>query len=393
MEGSMRKLAFYRMQHAKKADTKFRLYVHIPFCKRKCAYCDFLSWSDSRENQKRYIQALCREIRSYQGRYPKRVSSLFLGGGTPSILDVDLLDMVMDSLADTFSFAGKAEISIEANPGTVTLEKLRAYKRMGIRRISFGLQSTKNQELKELGRIHTYEEFLESYEWARRAGFENINVDLMSGIPRQTLTSWQQNLMQVMELKPDHISAYSLIIEEGTPFAQRKLHLPGEDEEREMYESTAEILGRQGYVQYEISNYAQPGRVCAHNVGYWLRDDYLGLGLGSASLMDNQRWNNTDSIEEYLSGAQEPERIRVGQEVLSVPEQMEETMILGLRRMEGVWRRDFWETFGVELEEIYGDAIRRLESLGLLQDDGQRIFLTRRGISLSNQVFVEFMFE
>lgn len=373
-------------------EKKFRLYVHIPFCKKKCDYCDFLSWSDSQENQKHYIQALCREIRSYQGRYPKRVSSLFVGGGTPSILDVDLLDTVMERLANIFSFAEKAEISIEANPGTVTLEKLKAYKRMGIQRISFGLQSAKNQELRELGRIHTYEEFLEGYEWARRAGFENINVDLMSGIPRQTLKSWRQTLTQVVELQPEHISAYSLIIEEGTPFARKKLCLPEEEEEREMYESTTEILGRQGYVQYEISNYAQPGRACAHNVGYWVRDDYLGLGLGSASLMDNQRWNNTDSIEEYLAGARKPEEIRVAQEELSVPEQMEETMILGLRRMEGIRRKEFLETFGTELEDIYADAIRRLKNLGLLQDDGQRIFLTRRGISLSNQVFVEFMF-
>ena len=376
-------------------EKKFRLYVHIPFCKRKCAYCDFLSWPDSRDNQRHYVQALCREIRSYQGRYPKKVSSLFVGGGTPSILDTELLEKVMDRLADCFSFTEKAERSIEVNPGTVTLEKLRAYQKMGFNRISFGLQSTKNQELKDLGRIHTYEEFLEGYAWARRAGFENINVDLMSGIPRQTVESWQQNLYQVMKLEPEHISAYSLIIEEGTPFAQRELCLPKEEEEREMYESTAGILGQQGYIQYEISNYARPGKACAHNIGYWIRDDYLGLGLGAASLMDNQRWKNTDSIQDYLEKTDSPEKIRqirIERETLSVPEQMEETMFLGLRRMEGVWRKDFQETFGMELEEIYGDAIRRLEHMGLLEDDGQRVFLTRRGISLSNQVFVEFMF-
>ena len=374
-----------------KTDKKFRLYVHIPFCIKKCAYCDFLSWSDSQKNQELYAQALCREIGAYRGKFPREASSLFLGGGTPSILEPKLLENIMDSLYGAFSFSENPEMSIEANPGTVTQEKLRAYRGMGLNRISFGLQSTDNRELKELGRIHTYEEFLESYVWARQAGFANINVDLMSGIPGQTVKSWRRNLSRTLALEPEHISVYSLIVEEGTPFARRELNLPGEEEEREMYESTAEILGQKGYVQYEISNYARPGWACAHNLGYWARDDYLGLGLGAASLVNNQRWNNTDSMEEYRAGAQEPERIRVGKEELSVREQMEETMILGLRRMEGVWRRDFRETFGAELEEIYGEAIRRLVKLGLLKDDGQRIFLTRRGISLSNQAFVEFM--
>ncbi len=373
-------------------DKKFRLYVHIPFCIKKCAYCDFLSGPDTPENQELYVQALCGEIDAYRGKFRREASSLFLGGGTPSILDTGLLGKIMDRLFDVFSFEKEPEISIEANPGTVTLEKLVAYRKMGFNRISFGLQSADNEELKELGRIHTYEEFLEGYAWARQAGFSNVNVDLMSGIPGQTLKSWQRNLTQVTALEPEHISAYSLIIEEGTPFAQRELNLPGEEEEREMYESTAVLLGQKGYVQYEISNYARPGMACAHNMGYWSRDDYLGLGLGAASLVDNCRWNNTDSMGEYRAGAQKPEGIRVGQETLSVPEQMEETMILGLRRMEGVWRKDFREMYGIELEEIYGDAIRRLVELGLLKDDGQRVFLTRRGISLSNQAFVEFMF-
>lgn len=370
---------------------KFRLYVHIPFCIKKCTYCDFLSWPDSPQNQELYVQALCREIDAYRGKFYREASSLFLGGGTPSILEPKLLGKIMDCLFRVFTFVEKPEISIEANPGTVTWEKLRAYREMGVNRISFGLQSVDNQELKELGRIHTYEEFLEGYAWARQAGFLNINVDLMSGIPGQTVKSWRRNLSQVMALEPEHISAYSLIVEEGTPFAQRELNLPEEEEEREMYESTAEILAQKGYVQYEISNYARPGRACAHNLGYWSRDDYLGLGLGAASLVDHCRWNNTDSMEEYQAGAREPGQLRVGEEELSVQEQMEETMILGLRRMEGVWRRDFREAFGREMEEIYGDAIRRLVKLGILKDDGQRIFLTRRGISLSNQAFVEFM--
>ncbi len=370
---------------------KIRLYVHMPFCVQKCLYCDFLSWHDSRENQARYVQALCREIRACQGRYPARVSSLFFGGGTPSVLEPGHMAEIMEALAEVFSFEPDSEMSIEANPGTVNLEKLRTYEKIGLNRISFGLQSAHNEELKALGRIHTWEEFLESYDLARQAGFDNINVDLMSGIPDQTLASWQKTLSRVLELAPEHVSAYSLIVEEGTPFAQRKLNLPEEEEERRMYEMTAEMLGSQGYRQYEISNYALPQRECAHNMGYWMRDDYLGLGLGAASLFDNQRWNNTDSMEEYLEKSERPEEIQVCREKLSVREQMEETMFLGLRMTEGIERERFQEEFGISVEEVYGDALRRLEGLGLLQADRGRIYLTRKGISLSNQVFVEFL--
>lgn len=370
---------------------KIRLYVHIPFCVQKCLYCDFLSWHDSRENQARYVQALCREIRACRGRYPARVSSLFFGGGTPSVLEPGQMAEIMEALAEVFSFETDSEMSIEANPGTVNLEKLRTYEKIGMNRISFGLQSAHNEELKALGRIHTWEEFLESYDLARQAGFDNINVDLMSGIPDQTPASWQKTLCRVLELAPEHVSAYSLIVEEGTPFAQRRLNLPEEEEERRMYEMTAEMLGSQGYRQYEISNYALPKRECAHNMGYWTREDYLGLGLGAASLFDNQRWNNTDSMEEYLEKSERPEEIQVCREKLSVREQMEETMFLGLRMTEGIERERFQEEFGISVEEVYGETVRRLEGLGLLQADGGRIYLTRKGISLSNQVFVEFL--
>ncbi len=370
---------------------KIRLYVHIPFCVQKCLYCDFLSWHDSRENQARYVQALCREIRACRGRYPARVSSLFFGGGTPSVLEPGQMAEIMEALGEVFSFETDSEMSIEANPGTVNLEKLRTYEKIGLNRISFGLQSAHNEELKALGRIHTWEEFLESYDLARQAGFDNINVDLMSGIPGQTPASWQKALSRVLELAPEHISAYSLIVEEGTPFAQRKLNLPEEEEERRMYEMTAEMLGSQGYRQYEISNYALPKRECAHNMGYWTREDYLGLGLGAASLFESQRWNNTDSMEEYLEKSAHPEEIQVCRENLSVREQMEETMFLGLRMTEGIERERFQEEFGISVEEVYGETVRRLEGLGLLQADGGRIYLTRKGISLSNQVFVEFL--
>lgn len=365
------------MERKRKA---FRLYVHIPFCMKKCAYCDFLSWRGSREEQERYVQALCREIDFYKGRYPERVSSLFLGGGTPSVLDPRLLDMIMDRLTGAFSFEEDPEISIEVNPGTVTLERLRDHKKMGIDRISFGLQSTNDIQLERLGRIHTYREFLEGYDMARRAGFENINVDLMSGIPGQTLESWRQDLIRVTELEPEHISAYSLIIEEGTPFAQMDLDLPGEDEERDMYEATAAILGEKGYIQYEISNYARPGRACAHNIGYWRRDDYLGLGLGAASLVDGVRFRNSRSLSEYLAGdtkAQEAER-------LTRREELEETMFLGLRKTEGV-------KLTGELLEAYEDVFARLRQQGLLLWEEGRVRLTDLGFDVSNYALAEFL--
>lgn len=372
---------------------EIRLYVHIPFCVQKCLYCDFLSWRDSRENQERYVQALCREIRACRGRYPDRVSSLFFGGGTPSVLEPGLMEKMIEALAEVFSFAQDVEMSIEANPGTVNAEKLRVYQKMGLNRLSFGLQSAHNRELRKLGRIHTWEEFLECYDLARKAGFENINVDLMWGIPGQTPDSWQKTISQVLELAPEHISAYSLIVEEGTPFAQMELALPKEEAERRMYETAVEMLGSQGYRQYEISNYALPGKECAHNRGYWQRDDYLGLGLGASSLFENQRWNNTDSMEAYLEKSGYPEQIQVCRENLSMKEQMEETMFLGLRMTEGIGQEQFREEFGISVEAVYGEAIRKLEILGLLQGDGGRLCLTRKGIPLSNQVFVEFLLD
>lgn len=370
---------------------KFRIYIHIPFCMKKCLYCDFLSWSDSKANHEKYAQALCREIRFYQGSSQGKAVSLFFGGGTPSVLDPSLLGNIMDSVNAAFFLDRQAEITIEANPGTVTPEKLREYRRMGINRISFGLQSAQDEELVKLGRIHTYGEFLEGYQLARDAGFANINVDLMSGIPGQTYASWLQSLSRVLELRPEHISAYSLIVEEGTPFARMELELPGEEEERQMYECTAEVLGRQGYRQYEISNYALPGRECAHNRGYWLRDNYLGLGLGAASLMGNRRWKNTEAMEDYLKYSGNPRRMRIEQETLSRREQMGEFMILGLRMADGVSREDFQEEFGIPMDEVYGNALIRQEKLGLLKIAGGRVSLTRKGISLSNQVFVELL--
>ena len=251
---------------------EYEIYIHIPFCVKKCAYCDFLSGPATEEVQQQYAAALQREIETAED-VGDRVSSVFIGGGTPSILDASLTDKIMTSLYKKHRVSPEAEITIEANPGTLHLEKLKEYRRMGINRLSLGLQSPEDGELRMLGRIHSFRDFLESYEMARKAGFDNINVDLMMALPGQTRAGWRRNLETAAGLAPEHVSAYSLIIEEGTPFAGMHLELPDEETEYAMYEDTAEILDRFGYRQYEISNYARPGRECIHNIGYWIRRD------------------------------------------------------------------------------------------------------------------------
>ncbi len=373
--------------------TELELYVHIPFCIRKCEYCDFLSGPANIERQREYVKALCEEIRSCADYGAYEISSIFFGGGTPSVLPGEWIAEIMQEIYQRFHVLDKAEISIEANPGTVTEEKLRQYRNAGINRISFGCQSTNNEELKTLGRIHTWEEFLESFHMARAAGFSNINVDLMSGLPEQSLSAWEDSLVKVAKLHPEHISAYSLIIEEDTPFANLQLNLPNEEEERQMYENTAEILGNYGYYQYEISNYAKEGYACRHNCGYWKRTEYLGLGLGSASLVNEVRFSNTSNMKLYLEESGDFSRIRVDMQKLSVSEQMEEFMFLGLRMLEGVSKLEFCNKFGKTLDNVYGDVIKRYVDLGFLVWRENNLHLTRAGISVSNQIFADFLID
>ncbi len=376
----------------RKVKKELELYIHIPFCIRKCEYCDFLSGPASPKRQREYVNALCQEIRACGDYGEYEVSSIFFGGGTPSILSGEWLAEIMEEIYKYFDVCENAEISIEANPGTVTEEKLRQYRNAGVNRISFGCQSANNDELKMLGRIHTWEEFLESFSMARAAGFDNINVDLMSGLPEQSLHTWENSLVKVAKLHPEHISAYSLIVEEGTPFANRQLNLPGEEEERQMYENTAEILGKYGYYQYEISNYAKAGYACRHNCGYWKRTEYLGLGLGSASLVHEARFSNTSDMELYLEKSANPSQIREDVQELSELEQMEEFIFLGLRMLKGVSKVCFWEKFGKSLDCVYGDIIRKYVDLGLLAWSDDYLHLTRAGISVSNQIFADFLF-
>ena len=388
------------------------LYIHIPFCVRKCGYCDFLSAPADEKARDRYVQALLMEIERYQGTETadRKIKTLYIGGGTPSILSVNQLDCIIQKIKCTFNFCDDIEASMEMNPGTASKEKCRALYQMGINRLSIGLQSTNDMELKTLGRIHSYEDFLNTYTWCREAGFQNINVDLMAALPYQTVESYTTGLRKIIRLAPEHISAYSLILEEGTPFYQKYnsgcYPLPDEEQERLMYRETEHILAQAGYERYEISNYAKKGYACRHNLVYWQGGDYLGLGLGSSSYMDGVRYHNTTDLNTYVNQCAYVE----DREELSVQAKMEEFMFLGLRVMAGVSGTEFEKRFGKTMEDVYGDVLRKHEEEGLLRIERkedrkeaaaaepakgktniEKVMLTTKGVDVSNYVFADFL--
>lgn len=361
------------------------LYIHIPFCVRKCAYCDFLSAPAERMTQEKYTEQLLEEIRQSEPLSEEyEITTIFFGGGTPSILESRQIQRILEQVKSQFRLQKGAEVTIETNPGTVDREKLFLYRKNGINRISFGLQSADNRELGLLGRIHTWEQFLESFRLAREAGFENINVDLMSALPGQTVESYQKTLEHVLALSPEHISAYSLIIEEGTPFFEKYADhpelLPSEDEERRMYYDTKEILHAHGYERYEISNYAKPGYACRHNLGYWERADYKGYGLGAASLLKNVRSSNQTDLKEYLAG-----NFAGNEERLTEQAVREEYFFLGLRKMEGIDPGSY--------RKHYEKLFEKLQMQQLLCEKNGKIYLTEKGIDVSNYVLAQFLDE
>jgi len=371
------------------------LYIHIPFCVRKCLYCDFLSFAADDVTKEKYVDALCRELECMgEERRDASLSSVFIGGGTPSVLPADHIRRIMDCVRESFCLQSDAEITIECNPGTVTDEKLRTYRECGINRISFGLQSIHDDELKTLGRIHSFGDFLAGYRSAVNAGFTNINVDLMSGCPGQTEGSWRETLEKVCSLDPApvHISAYSLIVEDGTPFGEMyedgDLILPDEDTDRSMYHLTSEILSHYGYERYEISNYSKKGFECRHNKGYWTGTEYFGAGLDAASYLDKKRYVNTSDMDSYL---RDPAGVRVLVESLGKSDLMGEFMILGLRLTKGVSGSEFTERFGADIHDIYGKEIARFVKEGLLEEEGGYIRLTERGLDLANRVMQAFI--
>ena len=399
------------------------IYIHIPFCVKKCDYCDFLSAPADLETKEKYVEALINEIKLNKNKMSEYVvDTVFIGGGTPSLLEENQISKIMSVLKDNCNMSENPEITIECNPGTITESKRWEYKKSGINRISFGLQSANDQELKSIGRIHNYAGFLESYNLARKCGFDNINVDLMSALPGQTLKSYEETLNKVVRLEPEHISAYSLIVEENTLMYYRVKKaqikginiLPDEESERKMYYLTNNILRSNGYRKYEISNYSKPGKECKHNIGYWQRKEYLGFGIGAASLYKENRYNNISDINKYIevltNNIKENSINNVGNssevenqvnilnsivknlQQLTERDRMEEFMFLGLRMMEGVSMEKFERYFGKPYMEVYGKVQKKMEDKRFLINDNGYVKLTEFGIDLSNYVMSEFLF-
>lgn len=374
------------------------LYVHIPFCKKKCLYCDFPSFGGEEGKYEAYVNGLEQEIEK-RAKDCKNylVSSIFFGGGTPTVLTKDLLNRLMIKIKTSFVVAEDAEISIEANPGTIEREKAEALVKMGFNRLSMGVQAWQNRLLSTLGRIHTIEEFQDNFQNARKAGFQNINVDLMFALPTQTFEDWKETLEKITDLNPEHISAYCLIIEEGTPFYDKfekgELLETEETLDREMYHYALAFLAKKGYQQYEISNFAKTGWESRHNKIYWQTEPYLGMGLGAHSYFEGRRFHNTYDLDKYILADGEITILEEEKEILSNKESMEEFMFLGLRLTQGVSYKEFFQRFGVEMTEIYGKVISDFAKSGLLEQSEKGIALTQRGIDLSNQVFTEFLLD
>ena len=389
------------------------IYIHLPFCVRKCLYCDFISGPYGEDVRKSYVNKLLWEIDSFFDEYREKnivITSIFFGGGTPSILPPGEIERILCKLKEHADFI-EPEITIEVNPGTVdTSDNSRIaevdskennetvlfikYRKIGINRISIGLQSTSDEELKTLGRIHTYEQFLNTLASAMAAGFTNISADVMYAVPGQNYKSFERTLRKVADLGLNHISAYSLIVEEGTPFYDMDLDLPSEDVERRMYRGVSGILAEYGLKQYEISNYAKPGYECRHNIAYWTGKEYAGFGIAAASLIENLRFTNTKSMDDYLSVSdyEELKKLRTDVENLSREDCMSEAVILGLRMNQGVSDKAFYEKFGQHLSDVYPKEILKHKLEGLLKEaeDGS-ISLTAKGRDLSNYVMADFI--
>lgn len=368
------------------------LYIHIPFCRSKCLYCDFNSYERREADSSDYVEALLRELSAYQEKNNFIYKTVFIGGGTPTVINCFLIGAIMEKLRPYLK-AG-AEISMESNPGTVTLESLKYYRSLGINRLSIGLQAWQEALLKGLGRIHSLEDFLSAYSNARKAGFDNINVDLMFALPKQTMSMWKETVEEVCSLGVEHISCYSLTLGEGTKLFEMhekgKVQLPDEELDREMYKAAIDILGHHGYSQYEISNFARKGMECKHNLVYWRNEEYLGVGAGSHSKLEGRRFWNYRDIDQYRSLLLQGKLPVEGQEELSRGDDMWETIFLALRLNEGLDLPDFERKYEVDFQSRYENALNKLTALGLIIMDVGKLKLTDRGRDLSNSVFIEF---
>ena len=382
------------------------LYIHIPFCKQKCSYCDFCSYANKESFIKRYIQCVLKEIIEV-GNNNKidfengkddlfLVKTIYIGGGTPSLIDSKYIVQIIEDIKLNFEIDEKAEITIEVNPGTVTLEKLEDYKRAGINRLSIGLQSTHEHLLKEIGRIHTYLDFLDTFRFAREAGFENINVDLMIGIPNQTLEEVKDSIEEIVSMEPEHISVYSLILEENTPLfkkVEEGLELPNEDLERKMYWAVKQTLEQNNYIHYEISNFAKKGYESKHNLDCWNQKEYIGFGIAAHSYTNGIRYSNIENIEQYIKNYEEDktEENLIFHENQDREAMQKEYMLLGLRKIDGVSIQEFKIKFVANPVFLYHDKLEKLVNEDLIEIDGDQIKLTNKGLDLANIVWEEFV--
>ncbi|MCI8804413.1 MAG: oxygen-independent coproporphyrinogen III oxidase [Clostridiales bacterium] len=366
------------------------VYIHVPFCVRKCLYCDFNSFPGKEEYFEAYKNAVVSEINAFGKADEYIVKTIFLGGGTPSVMPREFTGDILNSILSKFKVDPNAEISMEVNPRTVDFDKLKGYREYGVNRLSVGVQSFSERLLKILGRIHDRRDFFECFELIQRAGFKNVNFDLMFALPSQTIDEWEETVKTAVSLSPSHLSVYSLIIEEGTPFfdmyKKGELMEVSDEDDRKMYYMAREILKENGFYQYEISNFSKNGFECRHNIVYWKRKEYIGFGLGACSFFDNERRRNNVSLLDYIAGDWFGEK-----EDFTERDAFAEFMFLGLRMTKGVLRKDFYNYFGVNMEAIFGKEIKKLSEQGLLSDDGERISLTKRGIDISNVVFREFL--
>ncbi len=374
------------------------LYIHIPFCKSKCEYCDFCSFVPNSDAViEHYVDALILQMEDWSDKCRGRdVDSIYIGGGTPTFLSVKHIYRIFNAIYDNFRVSRGAEISIECNPATADLGSLKKLRRIGINRISIGLQSANDNELQALGRIHTYADFEQTFENARRAGFDNISVDIMYGIPEQTDRSFIRTLSLVSSLSPDHISLYALKIEENTPFAQRRgsLNLPDEDTEYGMYVKAVKYLADKGYERYEISNFAKRGYACLHNLKYWHCDEYLGLGAGAHSCFDGERFAATRSVRDYIDGLEiinNDIKVIVSTDTLDSQESMEEYVMLGMRLEEGVSAADFEDRFGVSFADKYGARLEEFIPDGFVEKTDEGYRFTTPGMFVSNYILSEIL--
>ena len=381
------------------------IYIHIPFCKQKCYYCDFVSFSNKEEYIEKYVETVKREIDSYDlSKY--NITTIYIGGGTPSRIPSEKIQEILEKIKQKISKNQTRwediEITIELNPGTVDEEKIKKYKEIGINRLSIGLQSTNNKLLKEIGRIHTFEDFKNTYNLVKKVGFENINVDLMIGLPNQTISDVKESLNEIIKLNPTHVSVYSLIVEENTKMEQlinsKELQLPDEELERQMYWYVKNILELNGYNHYEISNFAKKGKESKHNLNCWEQKEYIGLGLAAYSYLNGVRYGNTSNIEGYINvqdffnrSELEESDIRIVDEVQSLEDKRKEYMLLGLRKIEGVSIQKFKEKFVENPIFLFRKELEKLVNEELIAIDGDCIRLTNKGLDLANIVWEEFV--